>query len=431
MTPPAEPVKILRLIARLNTGGPALHTILLTQGLNSGRFHSRLVTGMVANGEGDMAYYARSRGVVPVVLSELGRDLALRNDLRALVRLYRLFRREEPDIIHTHTAKAGGLGRVAGLVYNAGRTLSGRPRAKFVHSFHGHIFHGYFSPWKSRLVVFVERILAKVTHRIVTVSENIKRELVEVYRVCPSDKITVIPVGVDLSWISQMERYRGALRREFRVPADRLTIGIIGRITEIKNHRLFLSAARQLIGKTRIHFFVIGDGELQEEMVRVAHELGLRDLVTFTGWQRNPAKIYADLDIVCLTSLNEGTPVVLIEAMAAGRPFVATDVGGVRDLVIGGEMVHPDGFKIFANGILTPPDDPAALTAALGFLAENCDVQRNMGVAAQQSAREKYSYTRLLEDIDSLYTDLLGFGSKPTGSGGGQAPIAGAGRTAS
>jgi glycosyltransferase involved in cell wall biosynthesis len=405
-------VKILRLIARLNTGGPALHTILLTQGLNGGRFSSCLITGMVARGEGDMEYYAESRGVVPIVLSELGRDLSFRNDLRTLWKLYRLFRREEPDIVHTHTAKAGALGRLAGIVYNAGRILSGGRPAKFVHSYHGHIFRGYFSPWKSRLFVFIERLLARMTHRIVTVSESIKRELAEVYRICPLEKITVVPLGVDLSWIGEMARHRSALRREFRVPLDRLTIGIIGRITEIKNHRHFLSGARNLIGKANIHFFIVGGGELQEEMIEVVHEFGLRDLVTFTGWQRDPAKIYADLDIVCLTSLNEGTPVVLIEAMAAGRPFVATDVGGVRDLMVGEGMVHPDGFEIFANGVLIQPNDIGALVAALSFLAERRDIRREMGAIGQQSARGKYSHARLLEDMDSLYTDLLGLGSR-------------------
>lgn len=411
MAHPVQPVKILRLIARLNTGGPTLHTVLLTQGLNSGRYHTLLVTGMVAPGEGDMGYYARSRGVVPIVLAELGRDLAFRNDLLALWKLLRLFRRQEPDIIHTHTAKAGGLGRVAGLVYNLERILSGRRRAKFVHSFHGHLFHGYFSEWKSRVLVLIERILARMTHRIVTVSEGIKRELADVYRICPREKIAVVPVGLDLSWVSEIKSYRGRLRQEFGVPADRLTIGIIGRITEVKNHRLFLSAARTLAENATSHFFVIGDGELQGEIAGIAAELGLKDVVTFTGWQRNPAKIYADVDIVCLTSLNEGTPVVLIEAMAAGRPFVATDVGGVRDLMVGQGTLHPEGFETFANGILVRPNDVRALAGALEFVARRQGLQREMGMAGRQLAEKRYSYTRLLDDVDSLYLDLLGLES--------------------
>ncbi len=406
------PVKVVRLIARLNTGGPTVHTVLLTQGLNSGRYHSLLVAGMVGPGEGDMGYYARSHGVVPLVLAEMGRDLAFRNDLLALWKLFRLFRREEPDVIHTHTAKAGGLGRVAGLLYNLARLLSGRRGAKFVHSFHGHIFHGYFPGWKSRLLVLVERILARMTHRVVTVSESIKRELADVYRICPREKIAVVPVGLDLSWVNEIGSYLGRLRGDFGVPADRLTIGIVGRITEVKNHRLFLSAARMLGETTTSHFFVIGDGELQGEISAVAAELGLGGAVTFTGWQRNPAKIYADLDIVCLTSLNEGTPVVLIEAMAAGRPFVATDVGGVRDLMAGAGTRHGEGFEAFANGVLVRPNDVRALAGALEFLARRRDLQREMGAAGRRLAEKRYSYTRLLDDVDTLYMDLLGLESR-------------------
>jgi glycosyltransferase involved in cell wall biosynthesis len=407
-----QSAKVLRVIARLNTGGPAVHTILLTRWLNSGRFNSRLVTGMVAPDEGDMEYYAKSQGVVPIVLPELGRDFALRNDLVALWKLLRLFHQEKPDIIHTHTTKAGGLGRVAGIFYNIGRIVSRKRRAKFVHSFHGHIFRGYFPSSTSRLFVFIERALAKMTHRIVTVSESIKRDLVDVYRICSAEKVTVIPLGLDLSWVNEIKSRRGELLRKFRVPPDRVTIGIVGRLTEIKNHRLFLSAARNLAGKVDAHFFVIGDGALTESMVQVAREFGVGEQVTFTGWLQKPAQIYGDLDVVCLTSLNEGTPVVLVEAMAAGRSFVATDVGGIRDMVVGPGVVHPDGFEIFANGILTRPNDVETLTAALSFLAQHLDVRRHMGAVGQQIVREKYSYTRLLADIDSLYMELLGFGSE-------------------
>jgi glycosyltransferase involved in cell wall biosynthesis len=355
-----------------------------------------------------MGYYASSRSVTPIVISELGRDIALWNDLRALWKLYRLFCRERPDIIHTHTAKAGAVGRVAGLLYNLGRALSRRDgRAKLVHSFHGHIFQGYFSHWKSRVLILIERALALITNRIVAVSESIERDLVEVYKICPRKKITVIPIGLDFSWVSEVPRWRGVLRGEFLVSPDQVTIGIIGRLTEIKNHPLFLSAVRIVCKRQNIQAFIIGDGELQGEIARAVYESGLSGRVALTGWQREPEKIYADLDIVCLTSLNEGTPVVLGEAMAAGVAFVATDVGGVRDLVVGSGEIHPSGFEIFANGILVPPNDPEALAAALTLLVENPTLRLEMGKAGRRLTHERYSQDRLLQDIKHLYTNLL------------------------
>lgn len=400
-------VKVLRLIARLNTGGPAVHSILLTQGLNGGRFSSRLITGSVNRGEGDMGYFAESRGVVPIVIPELGRDISLLNDLKAFWQIYRSVCAEKPDIIHTHTAKAGALGRLAGGLYNLMAMFSGRyPRARLVHTFHGHVFRGYFPLWKSRLLVLIERFLARFTHRVITVSETVKRDLVDVYEICPEKKITIIPIGLDFSWVDNMGSYYGVLRKEFQIPVHAITIGIIGRLTAIKNHRLFFSAARSL-QRDGLRFLVIGDGELRSDLNKMIYGLGLENCVVFTGWQKEPAKIYVDLDVVCLTSLNEGTPVTLIEAMAAGKPFVATDVGGVRDLMVGKGIVHPSGFEIFSNGILTPPNHSLALSEALAFLAENPVQRQAMGKVGQQWATERYSSKRLLQETEQLYSELL------------------------
>lgn len=400
-------VKILRLIARLNTGGPAVNSILLTQGLNGGRFSSRLITGTVSPGEGDMGYFAESRGVVPIVIPELGRDISLPNDLRALWQIYRFFRAERPDIIHTHTAKAGALGRLAGIFYNLVVLLSGSAnRARLVHTFHGHVFRGYFPLWKSRFLVLIERFLARFTHRIVAVSDAIKRDLVDVYKICQENKVKVIPLGLDFSWIDNMGSYYEVLRNEFQIPSHTTTIGIIGRLTAVKNHRLFFTAVRSL-QRADLKFLAVGDGELRSALSKMVYDLGLDNSVVFTGWQKEPAKIYTDLDIVCLTSLNEGTPLTLIEAMAAGRPFVATDVGGVRDLMVGESRLHPSGFEIFSNGILTPSNNPFALSAALVFLAENPVQRQAMGRVGQQWATERYSSERLLQETEKLYSELL------------------------
>jgi glycosyltransferase involved in cell wall biosynthesis len=363
---------------------------------------------MVSPGEGDMGYFADSRGVVPIVIPELGRQISPLNDFRALWKIYRLFCVEKPDIIHTHTAKAGSLGRLAGVLYNLIVLCRGHShRAKLVHTFHGHVFHGYFSPWKSRLLVLAERLLALLSHRIVAVSETVKRDLVEVYRICREEKVRVIPIGLDLSWVDDLKGYRGALRKEFHIPPYAVTVGVIGRLTGIKNHRLFFTAARSL-RRDDLRFLSVGDGELRSDLQRMVRDLGLEGSVVFTGWQKEPAKIYADLDIVCLTSLNEGTPVSLIEAMAAGRPFVATDVGGVRDLMIGQHTIHPSGFRIFSNGILTPPDDPVVLSEAIAFLAASPGDRHAMGTTGQKWARERCSGERLLREIEMLYVELLG-----------------------
>jgi glycosyltransferase involved in cell wall biosynthesis len=394
------------LIARLNTGGPALHTVLLTRGLNDRRFRTRLVTGTVGAEEGDMVYVARAEGVTPTVLPELSQRVSPWTHARAFWRVYQLLRAEQPDIVHTHTAKAGVVGRIAALAYNAGRRLSRRPRASLVHTFHGHVFHGYFSPWKSKLLVVMERTLASRTDAVVTVAESVRRDLVDVYRVCPADKVHVVPLGLNLEWTARLERTRGDVRRGLGLSPAVCLVGIVGRLTAVKNHALFLAAASRMTREA--HFAVIGDGELRADVERRAAAPDLRGRVSLLGWQKDPARIYADLDIVCLTSRNEGTPAALIEAMAARRPFVATRVGGVADLMVGRARREAAGFDVFANGILVAPADPEQLTAALDFLAGRPELRAAMGAAGHAFAIERFSRTRLIDAVAQLYTTLLG-----------------------
>ena len=397
---------VVRVIARLNIGGPALHAILLTGGLTARGFTTRLVTGVVSPGEGDMTPLARDRGVEPTVLPMLERDPRPFGDLRALVAICRIVFAARPDVIHTHTAKAGLLGRLAGLLYNLAARLRGRPQAVICHTFHGHLFSGYFPGWITRLLLTGERVLARITDRVITVSEQMQEELTGVYRVCPSEKCTVVPLGLDFDWTSRLVASRGLLRGEARVGPDDTTVGIVGRLTAIKNHDAFLQAAAAL-DRPGLRFLVVGDGERRAELGALAARLGLDGRVVFTGWQRDPARIYADLDIVCLASLNEGTPVALIEAMAAGRPIVATDVGGVRDVMVGSGRRHPAGFEIFSNGILLPPGDPPTLAAALTHLIEGRAGWDAMGRCGQAWVAERYTQGRLLDDMERLYRDLL------------------------
>jgi glycosyltransferase involved in cell wall biosynthesis len=399
-------VKIVRVIARLNTGGPTVHTVLLTAGLNAGAFRSVLVTGVVPPGEGDMSYFAEQHGVTPVVIPALSRLVGLRGIVTAYLRLLGIVRRERPDIVHTHTATAGMLGRAAAWTYNVAAWLRGRPRCRIVHTFHGHVFHGYFSPARSRALVVIERILARMSDRILTVSDSVERDLVERYRIGPASKIGVVPLGLDFGWVTDVPLHTGVLRRELGIPAPAITVGMIGRLTGIKNHELLLEAASRL-RRPDVRIVLVGDGERRADLERRRGDLGLEDAVIFAGWRRDPARIYADLDVVCLTSRNEGSPVALIEAMAAGRPIVATRVGGVRDLMLG-EGERTLGFEVFANGILVPPDNAGAVAGALRYLADRPSLRQAMGSAGQAFALKQFSKERLLQDIESLYESLAG-----------------------
>ena len=381
--------RVVRVIARLNVGGPAIHAVLASSGIGTD-FPTLLVTGLPGPAEGDMAYLAAEHGVRPFVIPELGRELSPLDDLRALVKLIALLRREKPDIVHTHTAKAGTLGRIAAI-------LCGVPVR--VHTFHGHVFAGYFPPWQTRAFLAIERLLGRFTQRIVTLSDGLRRELVERYRIAPWDAVAVIPLGLDLAPIAACATRRGELRRELGVgPAARL-VGIVGRLVPVKNHDLFLDACVRLQrrGKADVHGVVVGGGELEASLRRRARALGLAERVHFLGWRRDLAPVYADLDVAVLTSRNEGTPVALIEAMAAGVPVVATAVGGAPDLLghgAKGELVPPP---------FSPDDLAAAIARALTPEAR----ARSARVAPAILAA--YSAPRLCRDLETLYNELVPF----------------------
>lgn len=397
--------RIVRVIARLNTGGPAIHTVLLTADLPGIRWQSRLVTGRVDPGEGDMTYFAYEHGVRPTVIDELGRRVDALSDLRAFLKLVRLFWRIRPHIVHTHTTKAGALGRAAALVYNSVAWMRGDRRARIVHTFHGHLFHGYFGPVVSRGLVWGERALALFTDRIITVSDAVKADLVDRYRVCGESKVSVVPLGFDFGWVGRLDEHAGSLRREFNVPREAVLLGIVGRLTEVKNHALLFSAVSRM-KRDNMCTLVLGDGELRADLEAMVGTLTLQDDVVFTGWQRDPDRMFADLDIVCLTSRNEGTPVALIEAMAAARPFVATRVGGIVDLMVGDPTVHPAGFDVYANGILARQDDPDAMAAALEHLVARPDLRRAMGAVGQAAVLKRFGKERLLEEMEGIYGAL-------------------------
>ena len=401
-----SPAKVARIIARLNTGGPAIHTVLLTRAVDPLRFDSRLVTGAVDPSEGDMGYYAEAMGVTPVTIAGLGRHVGAGELIAAFGRLWMWLRRERPAIIHTHTTTAGALGRVAGVLYNVEARVRRRPPARLVHTFHGHVLHGYFSRRRSRVLALGERLLAHATDRIVAVSELVGRDLVERHRVCSRAKLSVIPLGFDFGWVDRLGSRVGEMRDKHGIPASTVLVAIVGRLTAIKNHALLLAALSRLRAPD-VRALVVGDGELRGVLEEAARAGGLGDRAVFTGWERDQARIYADVHVVCLTSRNEGTPVALIEAMAAGKPFVATDVGGVRDLAAGEPTPAPGGFAVFSNCVLVPPDDADALAAALDWLAARPETRVAMGEVGRTVAK-RFSRDRLVRSVEALYAELLG-----------------------
>ena len=402
-------MKILRIIARLNVGGPARHVVWLTEGLQPFGYETLLVAGVVPPGEDDMSYVAAASGIQLLTLPQMSREISVKDAL-TIWKLFRLMRSERPDIVHTHTAKAGTVGRVAGLMY---RALSGKTRrCRFVHTYHGHVFHSYYGKFKTRLFLSIEKFLARfATDRIIVISEQQRREINEVFRVGRTEQFAVIPLGIDLGAYASWRERRPRMRVELNLRDDDALIGIIGRLTEIKNHRLFLEAAARLkktVG-SKLRFVVIGDGNLRPDLEAHAQSLGLQNDVSFLGSRDDPENFYPALDIVALTSLNEGTPLTLIEAMANARPVVATSVGGVIDLLgaPAPQSGEAPGYQICERGVLVASGDAEGFACGLARLIGDCDLRDNLGQAGLDFVTENYAKERLLTDIARLYRQLV------------------------
>jgi glycosyltransferase involved in cell wall biosynthesis len=406
--------KIIRIIARLNVGGPAKHVVWLTSGLKDAGFDTLLVTGKVPEGEEDMSYFADELGVTPRYFSEMSREISL-NDAVTVWKLFRLFLRERPDIVHTHTAKAGTVGRTAGFLYRwlTPGVFIGKPRqCKFVHTYHGHVFHSYYSRGRTRLFLAIERLLAKlVTDRLIVVSKQQSIEIGEKFRVGRSEQIRVIPLGLDLGLFADHASRRTKFRHELCIPDHTILIGIVGRLTEIKNHLMFLNVVARLKEidpacwrQGAVRFIVIGDGGLREALEDHTEVLGLEKDVIFVGTRKDPEYFYPALDVVALTSHNEGTPLTLIEAMANARPVVATSVGGVVDLL--GDVVEDGPYEVCSRGIAVPAGDEEAFVSALSRIIRDRSLRQELGDRGLEFVEVNYSKERLFEDIKNLYGEL-------------------------
>ena len=386
---------VAHVIARLNVGGAAVQVMSAVEGLRDERYRTLLLVGELPPGETSMEYMAEARGLEITRIDGMSREISWSDDFRALLQLVRIFRRERPLIVHTHTAKAGTLGRIASL-------LAGVPIR--VHTFHGHVFEGYFSSLATRIFVFIERMLARVTDCIVTVTESQRHDLVSKYRIAPAEKIVAIPYGFDLQRFLDVDGRRVVFRKHLSVGPQQTLIGWIGRLTPIKAPELLIDAAAKLRSDPEIRFVMIGDGELREACEAQVSRDGLGSKVAITGWMKNLESLYADLDLVVLTSINEGSPMALLEAMASAKAFIATDVGGVRDLMAG-SATNKDGMQIFDNGILVSRD-PRLLAKAIEFLVHNPQLRTAMGENGRRLASARYSMHRLTQSLDGLYTQL-------------------------
>jgi glycosyltransferase involved in cell wall biosynthesis len=396
--------KVVRIIARLNMGGPARHCMLLGHGLRDHGYETVLLAGDLDAGEVPLEGSPNGGpGFRIVHVPGLGRPPSPRDDLRALLAILRILRRERPDIVHTHTAKAGALGRLAAR-------LAGVPVV--VHTFHGHVLSGYFSPVRSHLVTLAERALARITARIITLSPRLRHELAGRYRIGRREQFEVMPLGRDLAPFQGAAR--GRLRRELGLAAGALLVGCVGRLAPIKRVPLLVRSFATLAARnSQAHLVIVGDGTERARVEAAIGEAGLTDRVHLLGWRRDLAQIYADLDLLALSSRNEGTPLAIVEAFASGVPVVATAVGGVPDMFQGSDGVSPrpeaspaPGVWLRPQGALVPADDPIALGEALSLLG----TQPRLRVAAAEAARtasSRYRAERLVDEVGDLYGRLL------------------------
>jgi len=390
--------KILRIINRFNIGGPTYNVAYLTKYMPS-EYETLLVGGMPEASEEGSAHVLSDLGIEPVLIGDMKRELGLRDDYAAYRKLRYIIHKFKPDIVHTHASKAGALGRLAAR--NEGVPL-------VVHTFHGHVFHSYFGKAKTYFFKSVERGLARSTDRIIAISDKQKDELSIEHKICSPDKISVVPLGFDLTrfWTDQ-EIKRAEFRARYLLEDGEIAVGIIGRLVPIKNHVMFLDAAKKVLAQTtkKVRFFIIGDGESREMLVEKSNEFNLDTVylpngtshsVTFTSWIRDADWAMAGLDIIALTSLNEGTPVSLIEAQASSRAIVSTRVGGIENIVQEGRsalLSQNDNAEQFARNMLS--------------IIENDDLRMELSLNGKGFVENRFHYTRLVDDMSSLYSSLL------------------------
>lgn len=392
--------RVLRIINRFNLGGPTYNAAYLSRYMPP-EFETLLVGGEKDDTEDSSEFILQNLGLEPIIIPEMKREIDLRSDYEAYKKMVQLIKDFKPDIVHTHASKAGTIGRLAAANMNV---------PAIVHTFHGHVFHSYFGQMKTLMYKNIERNLARKSSAIIAISEKQKAELCLVHRICKPEKIRVIPLGFDLTRFTEnMDSKRAGFRKRYLLEPHEIAIGIIGRLVPIKNHRLFLESLKIVAERSvkSLRFFIIGDGEDRLRIEGIARELGLeysdalneqrKTLVTFTSWIKEIDVACAGLDIIALTSLNEGTPVSLIEAQAANKPIVTTNVGGIENVVI-------EGVTALMSHSKTDAEEFASLILEL---TENDEKRLKFGHVGWDHVRNKFHFTRLIRDITELYKELL------------------------
>ncbi len=391
--------RVLRIINRLNLGGPTYNAAYLSKYL-APEFETLLVAGTKQDSEESSEFIVRNLGLEPVIIPEMRREINLANDRKAYIKIKEIIRKFKPDIVHTHAAKAGTLGRLA---------ASHMQVPIILHTFHGHVFHSYFNPLKTAVFKKIERYLSAKSSRIIAISELQKDELCRIHRVCTPEQTVVIPLGFDLSRFTKPgDEKRKLFRNTYQLSDDDVAIAIIGRIVPVKNHAFFIKALAQLKQSVPNKFtaFIIGDGELKESTAELARSLGLtvghkppwniRPDVVFTSWIYEIEQALAGCDLVAMTSLNEGTPVSLIEAQAAGKPVVTLEAGGIGNVVLPGK-----------SALVSEQGDLDSFTENLRKLTVDDALRKQMSVEGTTFVVEKFHYSRLVSDTAALYKSLL------------------------
>ncbi len=394
-----EKIKVLRIINRFNLGGPTYNVAYLSKYLSSD-FETLLVGGAKDDTEESSDFIVKNLDLHPIIIEEMKREIDFKNDVAAYKKIKKIIREYQPHIVHTHASKAGTLGRLAA-------SACGVPI--IIHTFHGHIFHSYFGKLKTAFYKNIERYLAKKSTTIIAISEKQKQELTAIHKICKAEKVEVIPLGFDLTKFQEnQELKRKQFREKYNIADDEMAISIIGRLVPVKNHHLFLEGIKDVSGKTtkKIRAFIIGDGEYRQEIESKAKELNIpftdatqsneKTLLTFTSWIKEIDIALAGSDVVALTSFNEGTPVSLIEAQAANKAIVSTNVGGIENVVIPNE-----------TALLCENNNVYEFSGQLLKVIENDSLRASMAAKGWIHVKEKFHYTRLVSDMEKLYKTLL------------------------
>ncbi|HAB88986.1 MAG TPA: hypothetical protein DCF84_00525 [Bacteroidetes bacterium] len=392
-----QKIRVLRIANRLNIGGPTYNVCYLTKHLGDS-YETMLVVGQEDSSEGSSLYIAKSMGLSPRLIPSMRRSINLSRDRKAYREVRKIIREFKPHIVHTHAAKAGAIGRYAAYKEKVPVVL---------HTYHGHVFHSYFNKIKTSVFLAIERFLARRSSVLIAISPLQKKELSEDYKIASNSKFRTVPLGFDLErFFQNMDNKRNAFREYWGLGDDVLAIALVGRLVPIKNHPFFLESISYVKGNTKKKFqvFLVGDGEEKNDLMTLCDKLNLSHNfvpdssvdVVFTSWISEVDQVFAGIDLVCLSSKNEGTPVSLIEAGCAGKPFISTDVGGIRDLLIDPEQ-----------GIVTPQKNIEAFRSALLNWVITANPGQGLDLDVRKNLSKRYSYKQLCFEMSKVYEELL------------------------